>query len=139
MWQVSKGSKHEEGCQARKGHGQADHEAADLRQVDPDLYRIAHVDFDSWNPAVLPDEFEGQLARMRSKTVLPLQEFVRLHVRKGLLRNAVAITFDDRYVCNALVATPILESFGSDLAAGGPFHLSLVFIKALWTVDRLMS
>ena len=49
---------------------------------------------------------------MRSKTVLPLQEFVRLHVQKRLPRNAVAITFDDGYACNALVAAPILKSFG---------------------------
>ena len=75
-------------------------------------HRIAHADFDPWNLAVLPDEFEGQLARMRNKTVLPLQEFVRLHVQKRLPRNAVAITFDDGYACNALVAAPILVSFG---------------------------
>ena len=52
-------------------------------------HRIAKADFDPWNLAVMPDEFERQLAKMRSKTVLPLQEFVRLHVRKRLLRNAV--------------------------------------------------
>ena len=75
-------------------------------------HRIAHADFDPWNLAVLPEEFEDQLTRMRSKTVLPLQEFVRLHVQKRLPRNAVAITFDDGYACNALVAAPILESFG---------------------------
>ena len=75
-------------------------------------HRIAKADFDPWNLAVLPDEFEDQLTRMRSKTVLPLREFVRLHVQKRLPRNAVAITFDDGYACNALVAAPMLESFG---------------------------
>jgi peptidoglycan/xylan/chitin deacetylase (PgdA/CDA1 family) len=75
-------------------------------------HRIAKVEFDPWNLAVLPDEFERQLAKMRSKTVLPLQEFVRLHCQKKLPRNAVAITFDDGYACNALIAAPMLESSG---------------------------
>jgi peptidoglycan/xylan/chitin deacetylase (PgdA/CDA1 family) len=75
-------------------------------------HRIAKAEFDPWNLAVLPDEFERQLAKMRSKTVLPLQEFVRLHCQKKLPRNAVAITFDDGYACNALIAAPMLESSG---------------------------
>ena len=75
-------------------------------------HRITKADFDPWNMAVSPDEFERQLARLRSKTVLPLQEFVRLHSQQRLPRNAVAITFDDGYACNALVAAPMLEAFG---------------------------
>lgn len=75
-------------------------------------HRIARADFDPWNIAVTPDEFERQLNRLRSKTVLPLREFARLHMENTLPRNAVAITFDDGYACNALVAAPMLESFG---------------------------
>jgi peptidoglycan/xylan/chitin deacetylase (PgdA/CDA1 family) len=75
-------------------------------------HRIAKADFDPWNLAVMPDEFERQLAKMRSKTVLPLQEFAKLHVQGKLPRNAIAITFDDGYACNSLVAAPMLESFG---------------------------
>jgi peptidoglycan/xylan/chitin deacetylase (PgdA/CDA1 family) len=75
-------------------------------------HRIATADFDPWNLAVLPDEFEHQLARMRGKRVLPLQEFAKLHSQRRLPRNAVAITFDDGYACNSLVAAPMLESFG---------------------------
>ena len=75
-------------------------------------HRIAKADIDPWNLAVTPDEFERQLAGLRRKQVLPLREFVRLHSQKKLPRNAVAITFDDGYACNALVAAPILESFG---------------------------
>jgi peptidoglycan/xylan/chitin deacetylase (PgdA/CDA1 family) len=75
-------------------------------------HRIAEVGFDPWNIAVSPDEFSRQLSELRSKTVLPLREFARLHQQKQLPRNAVAITFDDGYACNALVAAPILESFG---------------------------
>jgi peptidoglycan/xylan/chitin deacetylase (PgdA/CDA1 family) len=75
-------------------------------------HRVAKADFNPWNLAVSPDEFEGQLKRLRSKTVLPLREFARLHTQNRLPRNAVAITFDDGYACNALVAAPMLESFG---------------------------
>jgi peptidoglycan/xylan/chitin deacetylase (PgdA/CDA1 family) len=75
-------------------------------------HRIAKSDFDPWNIAVLPDEFERQLVSLRRKTVLPLQEFVKLHIAKKLPPNSVAITFDDGYACNALVAAPMLASFG---------------------------
>jgi peptidoglycan/xylan/chitin deacetylase (PgdA/CDA1 family) len=75
-------------------------------------HRIATADFDPWNLAVLPDEFEQQLARMHGKRVLPLQEFAKLHRQRRLPRNAVAITFDDGYACNSLVAAPMLKSFG---------------------------
>jgi peptidoglycan/xylan/chitin deacetylase (PgdA/CDA1 family) len=75
-------------------------------------HRIAKADFDPWNLAVSADEFERQLAGLRSKTVLPLREFVKLHQQKRLPRSAVAITFDDGYACNALVAAPALQSFG---------------------------
>jgi peptidoglycan/xylan/chitin deacetylase (PgdA/CDA1 family) len=75
-------------------------------------HRIAKADFDPWNIAVSPDEFERQLGKLRSKTVLPLREFTRLHSRNNLPRNSVAITFDDGYACNALVAAPMLEAFG---------------------------
>lgn len=74
-------------------------------------HRVAIADFDPWNLAVRPDEFERQLIELRSKAVLPLPEFVRLHTRKELPANAVAITFDDGYACNALVAAPMLKSF----------------------------
>ena len=72
-------------------------------------HRVARADFDPWNLAVTPPEFERQLGKLRRKTVLPLTEFARLHVENRLPRNAVAITFDDGYACNALVAAPMLE------------------------------
>src|SRR5580704_10435631 len=75
-------------------------------------HRIAKADFDPWNLAVSADEFERQLASLRSKTVLPLREFVKLHQQNRLPQSAVAITFDDGYACNALVAAPALQSFG---------------------------
>jgi peptidoglycan/xylan/chitin deacetylase (PgdA/CDA1 family) len=75
-------------------------------------HRVAKTEFDPWNIAVLPDEFERQLVALRKKTVLPLQEFVLLHRQNRLPQDAVAITFDDGYACNALVAAPMLQSLG---------------------------
>ena len=46
-------------------------------------HRIAKADFDPWNIAVSPDEFDRQLAKLRSKTVLPLQEFEDFIPNKG--------------------------------------------------------
>jgi peptidoglycan/xylan/chitin deacetylase (PgdA/CDA1 family) len=68
--------------------------------------------FDPFNLVVTPEEFECQLIKLRTKTVLPLRVFARLHVEKKLPRHAVAITFDDGYACNALTAAPMLERFG---------------------------
>jgi peptidoglycan/xylan/chitin deacetylase (PgdA/CDA1 family) len=73
-------------------------------------HRIAEAEFDPFNIAVSPREFERQLSTLRSKVVLPLQEFATLHLQSKLPRNAVAITFDDGYACNALVAAPMLQS-----------------------------
>ena len=75
-------------------------------------HRVANTDFDPFNVAIPPDKFERQLTRLRRKTVLPLREFTTLHIQKKLPRDAIAITFDDGYACNALVAAPMLESFG---------------------------
>jgi peptidoglycan/xylan/chitin deacetylase (PgdA/CDA1 family) len=75
-------------------------------------HRVAQADFDPWNIAVAPDEFERQLVALRKKTVIPLQEFVRLHGQRRLPKDVIAITFDDGYACNALVAATMLDSFG---------------------------
>lgn len=75
-------------------------------------HRVANADFDPFNVAISPDRFERQLTSLRRKTVLPLREFIALHIQNKLPRNAIAITFDDGYACNALVAAPMLESFG---------------------------
>ncbi len=75
-------------------------------------HRVANTDFDPFNVAISPDKFERQLARLRRKAVLPLREFIALHVQNKLPRDAIAITFDDGYACNALVAAPMLETFG---------------------------
>jgi peptidoglycan/xylan/chitin deacetylase (PgdA/CDA1 family) len=75
-------------------------------------HRIAKSEFDPFNIAIEPTEFEQQLRRLRRKSVLPLREFVALHRKGRLPKDAVAITFDDGYACNALVAAPMLAALG---------------------------
>jgi peptidoglycan/xylan/chitin deacetylase (PgdA/CDA1 family) len=75
-------------------------------------HRVTQADFDPWDIALSPNEFERQLLALRKKTVISLQEFVTLQRQRKLPNNALAITFDDGYACNALVAAPMLQSFG---------------------------
>jgi peptidoglycan/xylan/chitin deacetylase (PgdA/CDA1 family) len=71
-------------------------------------HRIAEPAADPWELAVSPANFEAQMAWLkRHRTVLPLQEFEALRAQGRLPRDAVAVTFDDGYACNALVAAPI--------------------------------
>jgi len=75
-------------------------------------HRIAEESFDPWGLAVRPDHFRDQLDWLaRNRTVLPLHEFAERHRRGDLPPDAIAITFDDGYACNAEVAKPLLEHF----------------------------
>ena len=76
-------------------------------------HRIANAPIDPWKLAVPPDVFDQQLEVLKdSRRVLSLLEFGRLHQSGQLPRNAIAITLDDGYACNALVAAPLLERHG---------------------------
>lgn len=76
-------------------------------------HRIGAESFDPWGLAVAPERFAAQLEWLaRHRTVLPLAEFAALHSEQRLPRNAVALTFDDAYACNAEVAVPMLERRG---------------------------
>lgn len=73
-------------------------------------HRIASETFDPWNLAVSPEHFEVQMHWLvRHRTVLPLTGFVQRHRERTLPRDAIAITFDDGYACNAETAAPVLE------------------------------
>jgi peptidoglycan/xylan/chitin deacetylase (PgdA/CDA1 family) len=74
-------------------------------------HRIAEESFDPWGLAVSPANFADQLDWMKhNRAPLPLEEFVELNRRGQLPRNAIALTFDDGYACNARTATPLLEA-----------------------------
>jgi peptidoglycan/xylan/chitin deacetylase (PgdA/CDA1 family) len=77
-------------------------------------HRIAAPKTDPWGLAVSPARFDEQLELLKQRwQVLPLGEFNRLHRCKQLPADAVAITFDDGYACNALAAAPLLERHGA--------------------------
>jgi peptidoglycan/xylan/chitin deacetylase (PgdA/CDA1 family) len=86
------------------------------RRGDPVIlmyHRIADADLDPWELAVRPAAFEKQMRDLAStRSVLPLDEFVSRHLKGNLPSDAAAITFDDGYACNALLAAPLLEALG---------------------------
>jgi peptidoglycan/xylan/chitin deacetylase (PgdA/CDA1 family) len=76
-------------------------------------HRIGVESFDPWGLAVAPAHFAQQLEWLaRHRTVLPLAEFAAMHREQRLPRDAVALTFDDAYACNAEIAVPMLERNG---------------------------
>lgn len=76
-------------------------------------HRVANESFDPWGLAVSPTNFAAQIEWIaQNRTVLPLAEFADLHRDGRLPRNAIALTFDDGYACNAKVAAPLLERLG---------------------------
>jgi peptidoglycan/xylan/chitin deacetylase (PgdA/CDA1 family) len=89
-------------------------------------HRIATLDSDVWNIAVSPDNFEQQIKLLKQDyNVLPVKELVAALQRRKLQKNSVAITFDDGYADNFLVAKPILDHYG----------LPATFFVASQTID----
>jgi peptidoglycan/xylan/chitin deacetylase (PgdA/CDA1 family) len=75
-------------------------------------HRIAKPDSDIWKIAVDPVHFEQQIEFLRKKTtVLSVPELVEAVRNKTVKSNTVAITFDDGYADNFLVAKPILDQY----------------------------
>lgn len=76
-------------------------------------HRVVDIDLDPWNLAVSPALFEQQMARLQTeRSPLPLTEFVQRLTDRTIPENAVAVTFDDGYLDNLLVAKPILMRHG---------------------------
>ena len=78
------------------------------------LYHRIGVDrFDPWAMTISADNFAEQMKWLaKHRSVLPLLDFAEAHRRNALPADAVAITFDDGYACNALIAAPILKEMG---------------------------
>lgn len=74
-------------------------------------HRIGEEVTDPWALSVSPHRFDEQLGWLKQhRDVLSLSDFARRQ-RDGVLPSrAIAITFDDGYACNALVAAPLLEA-----------------------------
>ena len=76
-------------------------------------HRVASLDVDPWSLAVTPAHFEEHLDVLRRHwAVVPLTELVALVIRGRVPRRTVAVTFDDGYADNLLVAKPALERRG---------------------------
>jgi peptidoglycan/xylan/chitin deacetylase (PgdA/CDA1 family) len=73
-------------------------------------HRVASAAADPWNLCVAPARFESQIRALREYCdIVPLVE-LRDRLRPGRRsRPVVAITFDDGYLDNLVVARPILE------------------------------
>lgn len=75
-------------------------------------HRVAELPSDIWQVAVTPANFEQHVRWLTTHAqVLPLAELVEQLKNKRLQRNAVALTFDDGYADNYLVAKPILDEY----------------------------
>lgn len=75
-------------------------------------HRIADSRADVWNIAVSPENLEEQLNFLKnSGRVIPLQELVKELQNKRIKKNSIAITFDDGYADNFVIAKPLLEKY----------------------------
>lgn len=82
-------------------------------------------------------EFSEQMEWIKNHfVVLPLYEAVDLIKQRRLPRRAASITFDDGYVDNLTVASPILKSYGMPAS----FYVSskLIGSRAMWN-DRIIE
>ena len=76
-------------------------------------HRIDDDTFDPWGVAVSAANFADQLDWLqRYRTPIGLTEFARHHRQGNLPADAVAVTFDDGYACNASTAAPMLNGLG---------------------------
>jgi peptidoglycan/xylan/chitin deacetylase (PgdA/CDA1 family) len=74
-------------------------------------HRITDDSLDFWDIAVSPGRFREHLDVLRrTRRPFPLADFVRNLMAGSLPSNAVALTFDDGYVDNLLVAKPALAA-----------------------------
>jgi peptidoglycan/xylan/chitin deacetylase (PgdA/CDA1 family) len=72
-------------------------------------HRIGEERFDPWAMTVSSENFADQMNWLaKHRTVMPLVDFADAHRREAIPEDAVAITFDDGYACNARVAAQIL-------------------------------
>jgi peptidoglycan/xylan/chitin deacetylase (PgdA/CDA1 family) len=73
-------------------------------------HRVAEVQGDPWGIAVHPERFDEHLQVLRRYgTLMTVNEMVRRSASRTLPKRAIAITFDDGYADNLLVAKPLLE------------------------------
>ena len=76
-------------------------------------HRVADIPYDPWGLAISPNRFRDQLeALLETRRLVSMEQLVEGLERGDLPPAATAVTFDDGYADNAVIAKPILEEFG---------------------------
>jgi peptidoglycan/xylan/chitin deacetylase (PgdA/CDA1 family) len=76
-------------------------------------HRVADIAYDPWGLAIAPDRFRDQLeALLETRRFISMEQLVEGLERGDLPPAATAVTFDDGYADNAVIAKPILEELG---------------------------
>lgn len=90
-------------------------------------HRVVEPPWDPWGLAVSPARFREQVAALgKHRTLLPMDELAARLAAGSLPPRATALTFDDGYADNALVAKPILD----ELAAPATFFVTTGFVRS---------
>ena len=80
-------------------------------------HRVDDPPWDPWGLAVPPARFREQIAALKKHRVLVSMEDLATGLATGALPpRAAALTFDDGYADNALLAKPILEELEAPAA-----------------------
>ena len=76
-------------------------------------HRVASPSSDVHHLSVAPEDFRAQMEHLRDRYhPMPLLEFANAAARNALPPGAVAVTFDDGYLDNYTIASPILSAVG---------------------------
>ncbi len=73
-------------------------------------HRVAKPRFDPWGLCVSPDNFTAQMTMLKShRHVMSVDDLVTALAAGDVPKFAAAVTFDDGYADNAIIAKPVLE------------------------------
>ena len=86
-------------------------------------HRVCRRQHDAYNLAIAPELFRAQMQHLVSQYhVVPLTELVDGVMRRDVRHRSVAITFDDGYIDNLEIASPILLELGLPATFFIPSH-----------------
>ncbi len=75
-------------------------------------HRVANPAIDPWQLAVSAENFEQHLKILKRKNIVkPLPQIIEDLKKKKISKKSIAITFDDGYEDNYLIAKPLLEKY----------------------------
>ncbi|MDQ6890482.1 MAG: polysaccharide deacetylase family protein [Bacteroidota bacterium] len=74
-------------------------------------HKIGEPSTDVWDIAVSEQHLEEHFLYLKKKNIISLEELIGYLQKKKIKKNCIAITFDDGYLDNFLLAKPLLEKF----------------------------